>query len=897
MTFWRKLRLLIPSVRRAAERDMRDELESLRAMAGHGELGNLTLAAEDARAEMTWVSLERLGRDVRYGLRSMARDKLFALLAVASLTLGIGANTAIYSFMDSVVLRPLPVEDPQALVIMKWHARTYALSSQGMAWSTGGSTPLANGGLSSIFPYPALKVFQDQKDILASAFAYFVNPTLSVTVAGNTDSVLGQYVSGQYFQGMGVTPVAGRVLQPSDDNLAPAPVAVVSERFAIGHFGNAHAAVNQMIRADDHPVTVIGVVPAGFFGAVPGAIPDVYLPLHASSMSQGSGAGEHFYWLEVMGRLKPGVTFMQAQARLAPAFHQFVAASATTARQKGDLPELQLQEGSTGLDSLRREYAKPIYVLMGMVALILVIACANIANLLLARGCARQREIAIRLSVGASRWTVIRQLLTESVMLSGIGGVLGVALSWWGIRVLTALLANGRENFTLHAELDGSVLAVTIGLSVLTGLLFGVAPAFRATRIDVAPALKDAGARDSPRPSRRLGLGWALVVTQMALSLLLLVGAGLFDRTVGSLHEIPLGFNRENVLLFTIRPFTVGYDGPGALRLFEGLRERLHEVQGVRDVGMSIAPLPTGGGTSALIQVIGVSPASTPPHAVISTVGPDFFKTMQIPLVAGREFTSRDNQSAPRVVVVNRQFARAFGLENPVGRTLTLLNAKDQYQIVGVAENALTFYLKDDSRPAVYFSYLQSENSAGALSAPRLMTYEVRTAGDPLDLAEPVRTIVREADSRLAIHDMTTQAEHIDQVISTEIALADLCSAFALLALVIACIGLYGTVAFNVSRRTTEIGIRSALGASVGRLMWMILRDVCVMSVVGLAIGVPVVLWASRYVKSFMYGVTPTDPAAIAVSMVLLLLAGLVAGYAPAQRASHIDPLSAIRSE
>ncbi|MGH9409248.1 MAG: ABC transporter permease [Vicinamibacterales bacterium] len=888
MTVWKKLRLLIPSVRRAAERDMREELESLEAIAGRGQLGNLALAAEDARGEMSWLSLERLAQDLRYGLRSMRRDTLFAVLAVASLALGIGANTAIYSFLDSVLLRPLPVADPDALVIMKWHAKGYTLASV-IAWSTEGSWSSPEAGtVSSSFPYLALKRFQDQYDVLVDAFGYF-NGLLNVTAGNNTDALLGVYVSGQYFQGMGVAPAAGRLIQPADDDPAAAAVAVVSQRFGARSFGDAHAAVGQTIRVDDRPVLVIGVAPAGFFGAEPGAIPDVYLPLHASETFGAAKADDHYYWMELMGRLKPGVTQAEAQARLAPVFSQYVAATATTAKERQDLPRLRLEEGATGLDSLRRKYARPIYVLMAMVGLILFIACANIANLLLARSAARRREIAIRLSVGASRWRVIRQLLTESVLLSGIGGVLGVGLAWWGIRVLTALLANGRENFTLHAELDWRVLTVTTVLSVLTGLLFGLAPAFQATRVDLAPALKNAGARDTPRPSRHMGIGAILVVTQMALSLLLLVGAGLFDRTMASLHDIPLGFNRERVLLFTIRPYTIGYEGAAALRLFEGLRARLHQLPGVRDVGLSESALQMGGGSSALAGIAGVTPSTTPAHAVLAWVGPDFFKTMEIPIVAGREFTSRDGPRAPPMVIVNRRFAAGFGVANPIGRVLTL--GKDRYEIVGVCENALTFFLKEQGRSAVYFPYLQGAR------APRQMTYEIRTSGDPLDLAGPVRAIVREADSRLAVYDMMTQGEYIDQAISTEITLAKLCSTFALLALVIACVGLYGTVAFNVSRRTTEIGLRTALGASAGRIVWMILRDVCVLAVAGLAAGIPLVLAGSMYLRTFLYGVAPHDPAAIAVSVTVLIAAGLFAGYVPARRAAHIDPLHAIRCE
>jgi predicted permease len=669
MSIWKKLTYLVPSIRRAAERDIQEELQSLEEIAGRRELGNLTLAAEDARSELTWLSVERLGQDVRYGLRSMVRDKVFAVLVVASLALGIGANTAIYSFVDSVLLRPLPVTDPASLVVMKWHAQGYALASSGMSWSTGGSSSdPATGTLSSIFPYPALKLFQDRDDVLSSAFCYFATDKLSVTLRDATDSVLGQYVSGTYFMGMGVTAAAGRLIHVSDDDAESAAVAVVSHRFSLRRFGDPQAAVGQTIRINDQPFVIIGVAPQRFFGAEPGATPDVYLPMHAASMplhyasmQPGMYSDEHYYWIEIMARLKPGVSLAQAQAALAPAFAQFAASSAATEQQKQDLPLLRIQEGATGLDSLRRRYAQPIYVLMAMVALILIIACTNIANLLLVRGAARRREIAVRLSVGASRWRVIRQLLTESVLLSSFGGALGVAFAWWGIRVLTLLLANGRENFTLHAELNWHVLGVTMTLSILTGLLFGLAPALQATRVDIAPSLKDVCARDTSRPSRRFSLGWILVVIQVAFSLLLLVSAGLFSRTLSTLHAIELGFNRDHVLLFTIRPSSVGYTGPALTRLFEELRERMRQLPGVRQVSLSGRPLPMGGGTMAPVVIAGASAPASPVPAVLASVGPGFFRTMEIPLVAGREFTEGDRANAPRVAVVNRTTHPSLG--------------------------------------------------------------------------------------------------------------------------------------------------------------------------------------------------------------------------------------------
>jgi predicted permease len=388
-----------------------------------------------------------------------------------------------------------------------------------------------------------------------------------------------------------------------------------------------------------------------------------------------------------------------------------------------------------------------------------------------------------------------------------------------------------------------------------------------------------------------VGISALLVVTQMALSLLLVAGAGLFDRTIASLHNIPLGFNREHVLLFTIRPYTVGYDGPASLRLYHDLRDRLRQLHGVRDVGLSNAPLPMGGGTSVEVAVEGSASAATPPHAVLGTVGPDFFKTMQIPIVAGREFTERDDAAAPRVVVVNRRFADVFGIPNPIGRILTTGFGKDRYEIVGLCENALTFSLKGEANPAIYFSYRQSARTPGQ------MTFEIRTIGDPLALAGAVREVVREGDSRIALHDIKTEVEHIDRAISTEIMLASLCTAFAVLALVLSCVGLYGTVAFNVARRTQEIGIRSALGATGARLVWMVLRDVVVMAIAGLAIGIPLVFAGSRYVTSFLYGVMPNDPRVIGVGVVVLLAAALLAGFVPASRAARVDPLLAIRSE
>jgi predicted permease len=435
---------------------------------------------------------------------------------------------------------------------------------------------------------------------------------------------------------------------------------------------------------------------------------------------------------------------------------------------------------------------------------------------------------------------------------------------------------------------------MTVSLSAMCGLLFGLAPAFRATRLDLAPALKDSRHGPSETPSRRPSLRHGLVTIQIALSLVLLVAAGLFGRTLSQLHAIELGFARDDLLLFTVRPSAVGYRGPDLTRLYEDLRQRLSGLPGVGAVSLSVRPMPAGGGSRAPIDIVGSAPESPAPRgsvrrAALATVGPRFFETMQMPLVAGRDFTAQDVVGSPRVVVVNRRLAGLFDLDNPVGRTLTLDG--DPFEIVGVVEDALAFFLKEERQAIVYFSYLQN------VRAPGQMTYEIRTAGRPPDVAASVHEVVRNVDPRLAIHELKTQAAHVDQAISTEITLARLGAAFGALALAIACVGIYGTVAYNVAQRRTEIGIRMALGARPGRIVWMVLRDVLWMAVVGLAVGIPFVFAGSEYVRALLYGIQPTDPWAISLAIAGVLISALIAASVPARRAARIDPLTAIRSE
>jgi macrolide transport system ATP-binding/permease protein len=913
--WWLRRRTRDDQLREELEFHMAAEAEERRAdglsaeeaaWAARRDLGNPTLVREEARALWSWTLLEQLAQDVRYGIRGMGKNRMFTALAAVSLGLGIGANTAIYSFMDGILLRSLPVNDPASLVVVKWRSKPFRFASGGefVLHSISGSTyPDRAGVTAAIFPLPAFRLLQDTSSpVFSSVFAYHPAGSLNVLAGGRADLARGQYVSGDFFRGLMVHPAAGRLIGADDDRAGAPLVAVISHRYSERQFGGPAQAAGQPVLINSMAFTVIGVTPAEFFGVDPGAAPDVYLPLHTDVLLDVEHASRYldanYYWLEMMGRLKPGVDLAQAQATLAAPFGQWVATTAANDRERANLPVLRLEEGAGGLDSLRRQYSKPLYVLLTMVGLILGIACANTANLLLARAAARGREMAVRLSLGAGRWRIVRQLLTESVLLASLSAVLGIAFAVAGMRLLTQLLANGQEGFTLHAELNWHVLAVTIALALLCGVAFGLAPALQATRPALMPRLKDrsvtdprAGFRVSlPRPS----LTQALVVAQIATSLLLLVAAGLFTRTLANLHSVALGYNRENVLLFEVNARQAGYPAERVARFYADLRTRLGTIPGVRDVTLSHASLVRAGRA----HPITVDGRRTDGTRVLVT-GPRFFTTMQIPILRGREIVESDRQGTTPVAVVSELFARTnFGEADPVGRrievggSMRINGAPVRLEIVGVAAPARYGGLKRDSPPVVYLPYAQMP--AAQLGA---MTYALRADGHPLRHAATVRQIVHEADSRVPVTNLKTQAADIDQTIGQEIVFAKLCTAFALVALTIACVGLYATMAYAVARRTSEIGLRMALGAGRGTVIRMMLRDVCVLAVAGLAIGAAAALPATRLIESFLFQTKPNDPRALAVAAALLLLAALAAGYGPARRASRVDPLVALRHE
>jgi len=821
----------------------------------------------------------------------------FTAVAVLTLALGIGANTAIYSFMESILLRSLPVADPESLVVLNWHSRPPRDASkesvhvmhavQGIAW------PGDEGAMvSGMFPYGAFETLREENPVFSTLFGYFNGLTCNLAVGGQATSASTEYVTGEYFRGLAVSPAAGRLIDSEDDRPGAAPVAVISFATSQQRFGGPSSAIGQPVLVDNVPFTVIGVAPPEFFGVDPAAAPDIYLPLHTNLLVDGARAARmypdgNYYWIEMMGRLRPGVSLAQAQAALAPRFHLWVAATATTDGERAKLPALMLNPGAAGLGSLRRQYSKPLYVLLTMVGLILAIASANIANLLLARAAARRREMAVRLSLGAGRFRVVRQLLTESVMLASLGGAFGILFATWGVRALTLLLSNGHENFTLHAELNWNVLGVTAALSVVCGLLFGLAPAIQSTRPDVMPALKNGRGGEPRRRAQHV-----LVVAQIALSFLILVAAGLFVRTLNNLHSVQLGYARENILLFSLNARQAGHRDPEIVTFYTDLRKRFESIPGVSSATLSQSSIINAGRTGQAIRGTMKIGAVTLDGARVMSAGPRFLTTMQIPILAGREIDDRDQPGSKPVAVISERLARTyFGKENPVGRRITLPDEKRDLEIVGVSGNLRYGGLKNEEESAMTVFAAVSQFS------PDRVTYALRTAGDPLRFVQSVHEIVREADSRIPVTNVVTQAAEIDRTISQELTFAKLCTGFAVLALLIACVGLYGTVSYNVARQVGEIGIRMALGAQRGALVWMVLRRVLLLSAVGLAISVPAALSAFPLVKSFLFETQPNDPGTLALAGVVLLSAAMLAGYAPARRASRIDPLEALRHE
>ena len=865
--------------------------------------GNPTFLKEETRDTWGWTWLEQIAQDLRYGLRQLGRSPGFTLAVVLSLALGIGANTAIFSLLDAVMLRLLPVKSPERLVLLNWvsQKRPVAMTTQ-----TGYSDSSEIRWSSPSFAYPSFEEFRAQNQSFSSIFGFISLGRANINIDGEASLAEGELVTGDYFSGLGVPPILGRVIITNDEKPSAPRAAVISYGYWSRQFGSSPAVIGKHVDIKAVPFTIVGVAPPEFFGIQPGQAIDFWAPLvddpkllpwSATPENRSPFTSRDWWWLTMMARLKTGVTEQQANTELDALFQQSIGAAASASARPETTPHIELQPASGGLTFLRSQFSKPLQILMTVVALVLLIACANVATLLVGRSAARQKEVAVRLSLGASRARLLRQLLTESVFLAGLGGALGILFAHWGSRFLLVLRTISGDPLHLETQMDGKVLGFTASVSLLAGMLFGLVPALGSTRVELTPALKiGAGAVAFVTQKTRLALGKTLVVSQVALSLLLLIGAGLFVRTLQNLQNQNLGFDQRQLLLFALDATQNGYQGQRLIDFYARVLERLQALPGARNATASTNALLSNWQSHWPISIEGrKADPGQDMGADWNTVGPSFFETMGIRVLLGRGIERRDTSNSPKVAVVNEALANHF-LDggNPIGHRFRfdkLEKSQEVYEIVGLVQDAKYAQLRNAPRPTVYLPYSQMPMPLGDIH------FEVRTAGDPLALVPSVRRVVRDLDSQVPLSDVKTQTEQIAETIVQERLFAQLSSFFGGLAVLLACIGLYGLMGYIVTRQTAEIGIRRALGAERLDIFRMVMRKVIVMVALGVCLGVPAALAATRLISSYLFGLRATDPLTIVLCSVLMLTVAALAGYFPARRAAKVDPLVALRYE
>jgi len=874
--------------RRQLDRDLEDELAFHLAMRGEGaqrKFGNVALVKEDLRDQWTFRAVENLWRDLRYAGRMLRRSPGFTLVAILSLAIGIGGNTAIFSVVDAILLRSLPVRDPEQLRVVLSNSRPPVGSFDGYGTDKGWSS----------FPYPVYEQFV--RDVPAFSDVMGFEGTEVTVIAGAQSHYAGaELVTGNFFSGLGVAALGGRMLTPEDDRAGAAPVVVISYRYWERHLGLEPEAVGRTIFMNGKPMTIVGILPRAFVGVSPGDAPDLYLP-----MTLVGAAGDKWYrldnndgaWVQIVGRLRPGASDQEALAGLG-AVMQRASVTAEERRKDGEPWRPVLQDGSRGIQLLR-DHAEPgLVVLSSVVALVLLIACANLANLLLSRAVARRREIAVRLSIGAGRSRLMRQLLTESLLLAGLGAGLGLVLAAPLAKFVVSVAARGD---TIDAPIDWRALLFTGAAALITALFFGLLPAIRATRVDLTPALKE-GSGGALGSDSRLRVSRMLIAGQVALSTLLLAGAGLFVRTLVNITRIDPGFQAQRLLLFEVDGTRSGYEGEKLLGLYEGIREKVAAIPSVHAVTLSHNALISGNDSNDGVSIPGYHAANgQQPMANVLRVGSHFLTSMGISLVQGRDLDDRDVWKAPRVAVANETFvSNYFAGQGAVGRVFQFGDGKHPemepvFEIVGVCKDAKYSDLKDKTPPTVYLPYLQEPNHV------RSMTFEVRTAMPPLAIAGAVQRVVAAIDRNVPVAEMRTQEEQIRATLGTERMFAGVVSLFGAIAALLAAIGLYGVMAYAVTRRTNEIGIRLALGAGRGDVQWMVLRESLWMVAAGLVVGIPAALALTRYVQASLYGIKPNDPMSFMAAGVLMIAVAATAAWIPARRAARVDPMRALRCE
>jgi len=838
--------------------------------------------------------MENLFKDIRYGFRGLLKRKAFAAVAVLTLALGIGANTAIFTLVNAVLLKKLPVSNPQELVLFS------DMTGEGTSVE---DTP--RSGKWSRFSYASYKYFRDHNDSFQDIAALRSGVTrLSVrqtdAQANAAARSSGQLVSGNYFSLLGVQAMRGRVLTPEDDKPGAEPAAVINHRYWEKELNSDPSVVGKRFIINGTSFTIVGVTSPEFFGERVRRPPDFWLPLALQPQVELRNSfldNTQVYWLMVMGRLKPGVTMAQAQGSVNVQLQQFLtdqAGSELTDQRKLRIQNtnVELVDGSGGISGLRVLYSKPLHMLMAIVGMVLFIACANVGSLLLSRAASRKAEISLRMALGATRLRIVRQLLTESMLLALIGGVCGVLLAQWGVTVLVNLVASQAP---LDTRADAGILTFTVGVSVLAGLLFGLVPAIQASRTDLASAMKEK--TRTMRGFGRVSLSAVLVVLQVAISMVLLTGAGLFARSLAKLQSEDVGFDRANMLLVGIDPRLAGYKPIELASLYQQVLERVSTVANVQSVSMATYSPLSGSQRSSSIVISGsTNDQDSEPVVDDMLIGPNYARTMGIPLLRGREIEIRDTASGPRVAVVNQTFVeKYFKDQNPIGRTFTFDDETDNgapLEIVGVIGDVKSADTRKPATPSVFRPILQIQDQSAYT-----VNIQIRTNGDPAAVTAPVRQMINQIDDKLPIYGVTTMHEQIAERHNQDRLSAQLVSFFGALALILACIGLYGVMAHGVARRTNEIGIRMALGAKGGNIAWMVLRETLVLVAVGLAIGVPAALLSARLIATQLFGLSPTDPLTLIAAAVVLTVVALLAGYVPARRASRVDPLTALRYE
>ena len=862
-------------------------------------------------------------RDLRYGLRMLLKQKGFTVVAVLSLALGIGANTALFSVVDAVLLKTLPVPQPEQLVLLEWQSgRPFRVN--GMSGTSSVPGPPDVKGL-SLFRY---EVFEKMRQARAQApdsplsdfFTFAPISELTAVVDQQPEIINGQAVSGGYYAGLKVQLSLGRGITDEDDQPGAAPVVVLSHQFWQERFGAEPAVIGQPLKLNRQSFTIIGVTPPAFTGTLQvGYHPAVTIPLAGEPLVQGEnsrlGTAKEpgVWWLNLMGRLKPGATYEQARDSLNGTFQAEALALRPPPRKASepaqldpkDYPRLVVGSGSRGMLDMRRVYTATIYGLFIVVGLVLLIACANVANLLLARAALRSAEITVRLAVGAKRWRLVRQLLTESVLLAAVGGAVGVFFAYWGKGVLLALTDKdaGFLPSGVDISLNWRVLAFTLAVSLLTGVLFGLAPAWRSTSLDLTTSLKQS--RRTTGAVSRLSKG--LIVAQVALSLLLLVGAGLFIRTLYNLQHVNLGFNQDNLLVFTLQPEQSGYKDERLLQFYQQLFARLDTLPGVRAATFGKVALIAEENWSNDFLLPGETEGTAAERDTMrQTVRENYFATMEIPLLHGRGFTVQDDERAPKVAVVSQAFARKFfPSEDVLGKRVTFIDGKREVEIIGVVADTKYESQREEIQPLFYSPWRQEFAEIGE------MHFTLRTAGEPTALAATVRQVVRELDNNLPITELGTQTARSQATLGQERLFARLLSFFGGAALLLAAIGLSGVLAYSVAQRTNEIGIRMALGAQTANVLRLVVWQGMRLVLFGLTVGALTGyglkrLLASQYfaedawqrqMAERLYGVTGTDPLTFAVIAGLLTIVALAACWLPARRATKVNPLVALRYE